>query len=118
MITLTLPWPDSALNPNGPSHWRHKQAAKVLARKTAMILAMESGVVLNTTDDLWLALRFLSPNRRRRDLDNLLSSLKPAIDSICQVVGVDDSQIRRITLEWGDVVADGQVELRLDVLDG
>ena len=116
MIELTLPWPDSALNPNAPSHWRHRQAAKVLARETGMILAMETGVKLNTEEELQLTVRFRPPDRRRRDMDNLLSSEKQQIDSICQVVGVDDSQIRRIILEWGDVVADGEVHLKLEVV--
>ena len=117
MIEIVLPWPDSALNPNAPSHWRRRQAAKVLARETAMILAMETGVKLNTEKELQLTVRFRPPDRRRRDMDNLLSSEKQQIDSICQVVGVDDSQIRRITLEWGDVVAGGEVHLKLEVVE-
>lgn len=39
-----------------------------------------------------------------------------SIDSICSAVGVDDWQIRRVMLEWGDVIKGGQVVLRLEVL--
>jgi len=117
-MVVTLPWPDSVLSPNSPKHhWRHRQAAKVLARETAMILAMETGVKLNTEKELQLTVRFRPPDRRRRDMDNLLSSEKQQIDSICQVVGVDDSQIRRIIMEWGDVVAGGEVHLKLEVVE-
>ena len=115
MIELTLPWPDKALSPNSHLHWRSKQAARVLARDSALIAALETGERLDPNAELKLTVTMRPPDRRRRDADNLLSSLKISIDSVCRAVGVDDSQIKRIVLEWGGVVKGGQVVLRLEV---
>ena len=41
---------------------------------------------------LHLKITFAPPNRRARDLDNLLASLKSGLDGLCDVLGVDDSK--------------------------
>ena len=58
-------------------------------------------------------LTFYPPNKKRRDLDNVYASMKSAVDGMCQGLNIDDSQIRRVTLEWGGVIALGAVELEL-----
>ena len=116
IIELALPWPDAALSPNSHLHWRARQAAKVLARDTALVLAKKTGVRLDTVEDLELTLILHPPDKRHRDADNVLSAEKESIDSVCKAAGVDDSQIKRIVLEWGDVVKGGKIELRLEVL--
>ena len=51
------------------------------------------------------------PDRRRRDLDNILKAL---LDSIVHAgVIEDDSQIDEIQITRGDVVADGAVVVRI-----
>jgi len=118
MIEILLPWPDQALSPNAQStHWRKRQAAKVLARDTARILTLETGHMLELNMKLALTLVMCPPDRRRRDADNVLASMKASIDSVCETLGVDDWQIRRVVLEWGDVVAGGQVVVRLEELE-
>jgi len=87
-----------------------------LARESALIAALGMGEKLNPNAELRLMVTMYPPNRRRRDADNVLASLKVSIDSICKAVGVDDSQIKRIVLEWGNVVEGGKVELRLEAI--
>lgn len=60
-----------------------------------------------------MKLTFYPPNKKRRDLDNVYASMKSAVDGMCQGLNIDDSQIRRVTLEWGGVIALGAVELEL-----
>lgn len=118
-IKLTLDWPDRALSPNASNrHWRSKQAAKVLAKNTGYCEACQERGDWDRDyiGDLVLALVFCPPSRRRMDLDNIFASMKPHLDGICEALNADDSQIKRVVLEWGDVAKGGKVELRLEVL--
>jgi len=115
---ICLPWPDKELSPNAHLHWRSKIEYQVAATSTGYLLVLEKygNQPGNFAGDLALTLTFYPPDRRRRDMDNLLSSFKHHIDGICQAAGADDSQIKRIVLEWGDVVVGGMVDLSLKVL--
>jgi len=117
-IKLTLPWPDKELSPNAHLHWRDKTEYQVAATNTGYLLVREKygNQPGNFIGDLALTLTFYPPDRRRRDADNLLASLKHHIDGVCQAAGADDSQIKRVVLEWGDVVVGGKVKLSLEVL--
>ncbi|SOE49110.1 hypothetical protein ODI_R1848 [Orrella dioscoreae] len=48
-----------------------------------------------------VTLTFVAPDRRRRDIDNLLACMKSQMDGIAIALGVDDSQFRPITLDDG-----------------
>src|SRR3546814_1588637 len=57
---------------------------------------------------LGLAIEFYPPDARRRDLDNMLASVKHAIDGIAEAIGVDDSRFsysiaRRAPIKGGRV---------------
>lgn len=113
-MSLKLPYPHSVLSPNSPKrHWRAKQPAKGAARETAFVMALEQRGALDGVGELSLTLRIHPPTRARRDLDNVFSAMKSALDGVCAGIGVDDAQIRRVTLEWGAVVKGGEVELTL-----
>ena len=38
-----------------------------------------------------VSLTFVPPDRRRRDLDNLLASMKSGLDGLADAMGIDDS---------------------------
>jgi len=116
-VEICLPWPDSALSPNSHLHWRARQAARILARDDAMMAALATGKKLDLNVALCLTVTMYPPDRRRRDADNVLASLKVSIDSLCGAIDVDDWQIRRVVLEWGDVMKGGQVMLKLKTLE-
>jgi crossover junction endodeoxyribonuclease RusA len=61
-------------------------------------------------------LTFCPPDHRRRDIDNLLSSSKAFIDGIFLALGVDDSNVRRTTLEMGKKVKGGQTVVTIEVI--
>jgi crossover junction endodeoxyribonuclease RusA len=114
MITLQLAYPDSALSPNSPKrHWRAKQAQKLTAKTEAYYKAFPFRETFECADALQMSLTIYPPTNARRDLDNVFASMKSAIDGVCQGLAIDDSQIRRVTLEWGTVVKSGAVELEL-----
>ena len=65
-----------------PASYRHRCA----------ILAGKQGARAMEATSLWVAITFLPPDRRRRDLDNCLASFKAGIDGLADVLGVDDSK--------------------------
>lgn len=90
---VDLPWPDRKLHPNYRfSHWAPRAGAAKAARKTAAWSAKAAG--LRPIDAIALSVTaiFYPPDRRRRDLDGMLSSIKSYLDGIADVVGVDDSK--------------------------
>lgn len=112
MIRLVLPFPDPALNPNRKSgrHWGATHATKTNARDMAYFLTMkaqaEGGEV---TGPRKLELVFIAPDKRRRDIDNLLASSKPALDGICLALGIDDHVFEEVLLRRGYRKGDGEM---------
>ena len=120
MIEIVLPWPDKRLSPNARVHWakKHQIAAKV--HEDAKILTYAA--VLEQYD--WSISRnleaqyvFMSPDKRKRDIDNCLAVMKSYQDGVCVALGIDDSRIKRTILEWGDVTPDGKVVLTLEEME-
>lgn len=101
-MKITLPWPDMSLMPNRKNgrHWGGTQAAKVRARQDGYYAAKSAhrgDIVLGET--IPLRITFAAPDRRHRDLDNLLACMKHTLDGVAQALGVDDKQFRPITVD-------------------
>lgn len=65
------------------------------------------------SDKPWvLCLDFYPPDKRRRDVDNLLASLKSALDGICDAWGIDDSRFRMIILRMEAPIKGGKVVVK------
>lgn len=94
-LTLTLPWPPSALSPNHRhAHWSTLARARRRFRTACAITALSQGAnrLAGPPGALAVHLRFIPPDRRRRDLDNCLASMKSGLDALADVLGVDDSR--------------------------
>jgi crossover junction endodeoxyribonuclease RusA len=95
MLTLTLPWPPSGLSPNARhGHWAQLAHLKRRFRTACSYTARTQGAARLDTDRLAVHLRFFPPDRRRRDLDNCIASMKAGLDGLADVLGVDDSRWR------------------------
>ena len=79
VITLSLPSRD--LSPNGRPGWRAKGKAVKRCRQTAHLLALAARPG-RPMERARVTCRFFFPDRRRRDRDNLLASLKAAFDGV------------------------------------
>lgn len=115
-IWICLPWPARELSPNASKrHWRSKQNAKLeayrVAHQTARYVMRNCGPL--RLGRIYARLTLNPPDKRRRDLDNVLAALKPSLDGICAALGIDDSRIVRLTLEWGLPVNEGEVMVEL-----
>lgn len=115
-ITLTLPWPaGKGLSPNCRSHWRVKAKAKALLREAWSWQAKAQGAAKIDAKRLDVRLTFVPPDRRARDLDNMLASCKAGLDGLADVLGVDDrhwSLALSVAPEVG-----GFVRVRVEVAD-
>ena len=92
-MQLTMPWPVMReLSPNWRGHWSGKARAKKVLREAWYFEALAQGARKMTANRLTLHIEFVQPNRRSRDLDNLLASIKAGLDGLADVLGVDDSR--------------------------
>lgn len=108
-MIVELPWPPAALRPNAssPGAWRRKQTAAKAYKADCAILCRAS---LNRAglERAHLTIRFCPPDRRRRDLDNMLGQIKQGLDAVSEAIGVDDSRFG-LTLVRGEPVKGGAV---------
>ena len=100
-MIIRLIWQHASLAPNRRSgkHWTATHALKVAAKNDAYIAAKAAGAFNAPDGDIPLSILFLTPDKRRRDLDGCLSSLKPALDGIAAAIGVDDYRFRPILVD-------------------
>ena len=84
-ISLKLPWPPKELSPNARGRWPGIKAT-IRYRQAAFILAMDARNRLRLkgplTPPVTAYVTFLAPDRRHRDEDNALASLKAAWDGL------------------------------------
>jgi crossover junction endodeoxyribonuclease RusA len=114
-ITITLPWPAPALNPNSRVHFiklaKFKKKAKADAIWATCAAVPVGDRKLGPGGQLKVTILAYPPTLRNRDDDNLIASLKAAFDGVAFALGVDDSRFRRPTIEWGEVRRGGDLVL-------
>ncbi len=109
---LKLPWPVMpALSPNFRGHWAEKYRAKAQLRESWAWEAKRQGAKRLPVEVLSLHITFVPPDRRHRDLDNLLASIKAGLDGLADVWKVDDSKWSLQITKSGEV--GGWVEVQL-----
>lgn len=105
-MIITLPWPPSELSPNSrPPHWSVHARAKKRYRSACALTALSQGATKLQAEMLQVHLTFVPPDRRARDLDNLIASMKSGLDGLADVLGVDDSRWRLAA----ELIVDGTV---------
>ncbi|MCC6851038.1 MAG: endonuclease [Rubrivivax sp.] len=93
MLTITLPWPPRSLSPNSRhGHWATLARAKRSYRAACARSARLQGVGATHAEQIALSLVFVPPDRRARDLDNCIASMKSGLDGLADVICVDDSR--------------------------
>lgn len=113
---LELPWPARALSPNARGHWSALARAKKSYRARCRAIAaaawprLPEHLVGGTTVRIDVGLLFVPPDRRVRDLDNLVASMKAGLDGVADALGVDDSRWR-LRIEMAQQTAPGGVVL-------
>jgi crossover junction endodeoxyribonuclease RusA len=111
---LDLPWPPAQLSPNRRQHWAKAAAARKAYRARCRAIAAAAGVgaVLAGKERLEVALTFFPPDRRGRDWDNMLASMKSGLDGLADATGIDDRHWR-LSFDVDAPVPGGQVLVRM-----
>ena len=109
-FVLELPWPHPKLSPNSPGHWSRKAPLKraYRARCRAIGELAGVGVLAGSEKAVRVDLTFFPPDARRRDIDNMLASMKSGLDGLADAMGVDDSKWS-LGIEVSDPVKGGVV---------
>lgn len=120
MIRITLPFPPSSLMPNRANgkHWTTTRAARDDYFTAALVLTnaavrAHQGPWYPLVGDIPLKVTFAMPDKRGRDLDNLLASIKHGIDGIATSLTINDKQFSPITIVRGEVVKGGAVQVEV-----
>ena len=73
------------------------------------------GLDLGISRPVAVRVELFPPNRMRRDLDNYGG--KALLDAITHAgVWKDDSLVRKLTIEWGEVRKNGETQITIEVL--
>ncbi|MFO1268569.1 MAG: hypothetical protein U1F25_13740 [Rubrivivax sp.] len=71
-----------------------RRSAKKSFRQACALTARSQGARRIDAAELAISLVFVPPDRRARDLDNLIAAMKAGLDGLADVLGVDDSRWR------------------------
>lgn len=122
MIVVTLPFPDSRLNPNRSKgvHWAATSALRKKARSDAWMLTRVAasstpwfGTERRKAEAVPLTITFVQPDGRQRDRDNLLAACKAALDGAADALELNDSQFEPVTIrrEYGAKPGSVRIEI-------
>jgi crossover junction endodeoxyribonuclease RusA len=106
-MTIILPWPEQELSPNGRCHWRVKANFVAAARAGAYALACEQPEYIGHGVPLTVIMQFFPPDKKHRDLDNMIAMMKSSVDGIFTAKGCNDSQIAEIRAIRHDCIIPG-----------
>lgn len=92
-------------------------AVKQEARHAGFFAAKEANLHLPEYVDLQMFIAIHPPDRRRRDDDNVLASLKSYRDGIFDALQINDSYVRISTHGFAKMISGGAVYVWIQVLD-
>lgn len=111
MLTLTLPWPPS-LN----SYWNFNGSRRFIGKKGLAFRAQVFKIAHNPTQTLkgpiTLNIDAYPPDKRKRDLDNILKSLNDSLEYAR--VFENDNQIAKLIVTRREVEAPGRLVVTIE----
>lgn len=112
-MQFELPWP-----PSVNRYYRHVGPRVLISREgrkyRMMVVSRLGGLYPKLTGQVKLSGEFYPPDRRRRDLDNLLKCLQDTL--VHAGLLEDDAQIKTLHLEMLDPIPEGLVHVNLETL--
>lgn len=114
-MNLTLSYPTVS----GNGLWRHAKGRHYINPKAKAYYDLIAWELLSQKANLKLSIplqvsvKLYPPDNRKRDLENLIKVLHDALTK--GNLWIDDSQVRKMTVEWFPKVPNGRIEL--EVLD-
>lgn len=101
-LVVRLPFPAAELFPNRAKgrHWGGLSAVRAKQKSDAFYATKAAGVFEDKGGNIPLSLLYMTPDKRKRDLDGLLAASKNLLDGMAQALGVDDSRFKPILVDW------------------
>jgi hypothetical protein len=116
-VTVHLEFPARQLSPNARGIWYTKESPRKAAKQAGCAAVREvyaSPPVMR--GPLAIHLTIHPPDGYRYDWDNLVGRLKYYQDGICEALRINDRQIKRATVEIGEVIKPGGVTVHLETI--
>lgn len=110
-MIIELPWPPRQLSPNNKSAWQSKIKVKNGYKQDAFEQAFMLGYKIE--GNIPISIMFHPPNRLKRDLDNMLASIKYGLDGVASALRINDYQFRPMTLDVGEPIKGGKIIITL-----
>ncbi len=114
-MNVTLPWPPKELSPNARLHWAALSRVKKQYRAACHAQAYMAGIRpgdLGPAKKAAVSLTFYPPDRRARDQDNMMASMKAGLDGLADALGLDDRNFR-VTFDVADAIG-GMVKVAIE----
>ena len=110
IVNATLPYPPSVNH-----YWVMGKGRVYISPKGRAYCRQVAGILNDApllSGPVSVTIMAYPPDKRKRDLDNLLKCL---LDAVTKSKGLweDDSQIKKLTIEWGAMVNGGLIELTI-----
>lgn len=109
---IKLSWPHPDLSPNSRKDRRKTTKLRNTQKHEAWILAIEAGYSNLSSDHLHLCVTFHPPDRRKRDLDNMLGAFKSGLDGLSIATGIDDSKYELTIVKGEPMPPSGEVHVQ------
>jgi len=121
MSPVTLPWPPKECSTNYRPRWKGekwKPYAQYRDDCAWIIRAHCRGLPgswgnSHPTGRVRVEVAFILPDNRRRDTDNMLGSIKGALDSLSRETGINDSRFDFDITRW---IEKGKKEVRIGMI--
>jgi crossover junction endodeoxyribonuclease RusA len=113
MIDEMLPWP-----PTVNTYWRNIQGRTIISERGRLYRLAVHKLIAGAepmTGRLAIKIAAYPPDKRRRDLDNILKALLDSL-TFAQVIE-DDSQFDFISVARREVISDGAVRITITQLE-
>lgn len=105
---ISLLWPPRELSPNARVHHQVKAKAVKAYRASCYWAARSKRLALPEEGEVTLSLEFRPPDNRHRDLDNMLSAAKGALDGFADAHEINDNRFA-LLLRRGEPVKGGAI---------
>lgn len=109
---VTFRWPSRDLSPNSRGHWSKKSKAAKAYRADCFYLTKEAGLSVDWDGPVLACITFIPPDRRKRDLDNMLASLKSGLDGMAEALKINDNRLQ-LAIRLGSSIG-GMVKIRIE----
>jgi crossover junction endodeoxyribonuclease RusA len=89
--------PDPDLSPNKRLHWSELSKAKDIAKDEAKALVLQQGRPAHPYERAHITITWVAKDKRRRDVDNLLASMKSYIDGLVGAGLIADDSAKNVS---------------------